>query len=117
MEDRTEQLQEAVSRACLQKQELKLQKGDYAVASVTVPDNCDLVIYSKDRVRILYTGKRNRPMFILGENSHLHVYGKLELYYNTNNIQEVSALMVKKSPTASFEVSKDVKISLFSVKQ
>ncbi|MDG6923424.1 MAG: hypothetical protein JRN67_09055 [Nitrososphaerota archaeon] len=117
LEDATIQLQEAISNACSMKQGLRLQKGDYAIASITVPKNCDLTIYSKDRVRILYIGKRNRPMFILGDNSHLHLEEKLELYYNTNNIQEVSALMVKKPPTASFQVSGTVKISLFSLKQ
>ena len=117
LEDAIMQLQEAISNACSLKQGLRLQKGDYAVTSITVPENCDLTIYSKDRVRILYSGKRNRPMFILKDHSHLRLEEKLELYYNTNNIQEVSALMVKKPPTASFQVSGAVKISLFSLKQ
>ena len=53
--DVTAQLQEAISKACSQKQELRLEKGDYAVTSITIPANCYLKIYSKDRVRILYT--------------------------------------------------------------
>lgn len=117
MEDATEKLQEAISKACSQKFELKLEKGDYAVASINVPENCNLTIYSKDRVRILYTGKRNRPLFVLGSNSHLLLKEKLEIYYNTNNVQEVSNLMVRRPNTASIEVSKDVRISLFSLKQ
>ena len=117
LEDATEQLQEAVSNACSNKLELRLQKGDYAVTSVEVPDHCSLTISSKDRVRILYIGKRNRPLFILGDDSHLLLKEKLELYYNTNNIQEVSSLMVKRQNSSSIEISKDVKISLFSLKQ
>ena len=117
LEDATEKLQETITKACSQKIELRLEKGDYAITSINVPDNCNLVIYSKDRVRILYTGKRNRPMFLLGANCHLILKEKLEIYYNTNNIQEASNLMVKRPNTASIEVSKGVKISLFSLKQ
>jgi hypothetical protein len=117
LEDATEQLQDAISKACSQKFQLRLEKGDYAVTSINVPKNCNLTIYSKDRVRILYTGKRNRPMFVLGDNSHVLLKEKLEIYYNTNNIQEVSNLMVKRPSTAGIEISKEVKISLFSLKQ
>lgn len=117
LEDATGELQEAISNACSQKLELRLQKGNYAVTSITVPANCNLTISSKDRVRILYTGKRNRPLFMLGENSHLILKEKLELYYNTNNAREVSSLMVKMPHSASIEISNGVKVSLFSMKQ
>lgn len=117
LQDSTDQLQEAISRACLQKLQLKLDKGDYAVTCISIPKNCSITIFSKDRVRILYTGKRNRPMFVLEENSNLFLKEKLELYYNTNNVQEVATLMVKKLGSSKVEISKEVKISLFSVKQ
>ena len=80
LEDATKQLQDVISKACSQKLELRLEKGDYAVTSINVPENCNLTIYSKDRVRILYTGRRNRPMFVLGNNTRLHLKEKLEIY-------------------------------------
>jgi hypothetical protein len=67
-------------------------------------------------VRILYIGKRNRPLFLLEENAILAIQEKIEIYYNTNNIQELSRLMIKCPQTSRVEISKEVKISLFSVK-
>jgi hypothetical protein len=96
---------------------LEIQKGDYAVTGLQVPRNGKVMLFSKGRVRLLFIGKRNRPMFILEENSILAIREKIELYYNTNNIQEVSKLIVKGTKSSKVDISKDVKVSLFSVKQ
>jgi len=55
-------------------------------------------------------------MFVLEENAILVLRDKIEIYYNTNNLQEVTKLMIKHPPSSRVEVSKDVKISLFSMK-
>lgn len=57
-------------------------------------------------------------MFVLEENSTLILREKLEIYYNTNNIQEVTRLMIKKTSenAGSVDISKGVKFSLFSQK-
>lgn len=96
---------------------IQIPKGDYAVQLLNIPKNGRVLIFSKDRVRLLYAGKRNRPMFVLEENSVLVIREKIEIYYNTNNVQEVSKLMVRSSKTSRVDISKDVKISLFSLKQ
>ena len=115
--DATPDLQKVISEACSKNIQLKLEKGDYAVQALQIPKNCKITIFSKDRVRILYIGKRNRPLFVLEENSVLTLQEKIEIYYNTNNIQELSRLMIKCPTTSRVEISKGVKISLFSVKQ
>jgi len=56
-------------------------------------------------------------MFVLGDNSVLELKEKLEIYYNTNNVREVLQLMIRCPPTAKVEISRDVKVSLFSQKQ
>lgn len=117
MHDSTSDIQRTISDACSGNKQVRLEKGDYAVQGLSVPANCNLVLFSKDRVRILFTGRRNRPMFVLGENSQLVLREKIELYYNTNNIQELNRLMIKCPPTSRVEISDGVKISLFSVKQ
>jgi hypothetical protein len=115
--DSTAEIQKVISDACLAGRPVKLEKGDYAILCLTVPKNCNLTLFSKDRVRILFIGRRNRPMFVLEENSVLSLQEKLELYYNTNNVQELGKLMIKCPPSSRVEISKGVKISLFSVKQ
>ncbi|MDG6923199.1 MAG: hypothetical protein JRN67_07905 [Nitrososphaerota archaeon] len=117
MRDSTAEIQEVISKACSEDKQVRLEKGDYAIQGLTVPKNCHLVLFSKDRVRILFIGKRNRPMFILEDNSSLMLQEKLELYYNTNNIHELNKLMIRCPPTSHIEISKGVKISLFSMKQ
>lgn len=117
MRDSTADIQNAISEVCSAGKQVKLEKGDYAVQVITVPKNSNLVLFSKDRVRILFIGKRNRPMFVLEDNSSLVLQEKIELYYNTNNIQELNKLMIKCPPTSRVEISKGVKISLFSLKQ
>lgn len=117
MHDSTAEIQGVISDACSGAKQVRLEKGDYAIQGLTVPKNCQLTLFSKDRVRILFIGKRNRPMFVLENNSSLILQEKLELYYNTNNIQELNRLMIKCPPTSRVEISKGVKISLFSVKQ
>ena len=67
-------------------------------------------------MRLLYLGKRNRPMFVLEENSVLAIKEKLEIYYNSNNLQEVSKLMMKVPENSRVEISDKVKVSLFSLK-
>jgi hypothetical protein len=122
-------LQQAITRACSEKRKLaptalgsldvsiNLEKGDYAIQEIQIPKNSNVALYSKDRVRILYVGKRNRPMFVVGENSKLILREKLEIYYNTNNIQGAMQLMIKKvAENAGVEISKGVKFSLFSKK-
>ncbi len=42
---------------------------------------------------------------------------KIEIYYNTNNLQEVSRLMIKMPQTSRVDVSDKVKVSFFSLKQ
>jgi hypothetical protein len=42
---------------------------------------------------------------------------KIELYYNTNNVQEVDRLMIRRPESAMVHISKGVKVSLFSLKQ
>jgi len=114
--DATLDLQEKISEACSKNIQVKLEKGDYAVQALRIPKNCSITIFSKDRVRILYIGKRNRPLFVLEENALLSIQEKIEIYYNTNNIQELSRLMIKCPSTSRVEISKGVKVSLFSVK-
>ena len=96
---------------------IHLEKGDYAVETLRIPKDAKTLLFSKDRARILYTGKRNRPMFVLEDNSEMVLQGKIEIYYNTNNVQEASKLMIKSSPNSKAEISKEVKVMLFSVKQ
>jgi hypothetical protein len=66
----------------------------------------------------LYHGKRNRTMFIVQENSTLILREKLEIYYNSNNIQEVMKLMIRRVSENKnrVDISDGVKISLFSQK-
>jgi len=94
-----------------------IPKGDYSIETVTIPSNGRVQLHSKDRVRLVYGGKRNRPVFVLGANALLILLEKIEVYYNTNNIREVASLMVKCPKTSQVKISKDVKISLFSLKQ
>jgi len=56
-------------------------------------------------------------MFVLEENSILILREKLELYYNTNNVKEVVQLMIRYPKSSKVEISKEVKLSLFSMKQ
>ncbi len=127
--DATSALQNSIAGACEQARNspsssviattsIKLEKGDYAIQAIEIPKNSSVTLFSKDRVRLLYIGKRNRPMFILGENSMLTLKEKLEIYYNTNNIQEVLRLIVRKASenSGSLDISKGVKVSLFSEK-
>ena len=114
--DATLDLQEKISEACSKNIQVKLEKGDYAIQALQILKNCSITIFSKDRVRIMYIGKRNRPLFLLEENALLAIQEKIEIYYNTNNIQELSRLMIKCPQTSRVEISKEVKISLFSVK-
>jgi len=95
---------------------IELDGGDYGVQMIQIPKGGKVALHSKDRVRLLYIGKRNRPMFELAENSVLYLKGKLEIYYNTNNMQEVMRLMIRCPPSSSVEISKDVKVSFFSQK-
>lgn len=123
LEDITPSLQNMISEASVKNSDpksiasIQIPKGDYAVQLLNIPKNGRVLIFSKDRVRLLYAGKRNRPMFVLEENSVLVIREKIEIYYNTNNVQEVSKLMVRSSKTSRVDISKDVKISLFSLKQ
>ncbi len=60
-------------------------------------------------------------MFILDQNSTLILREKLEIYYNCNNIQQVMKLMIRNASTgesgsSKVDISKGVKISLFSQK-
>jgi len=96
---------------------IEIPKGDYAIQMLTVPKSVGVLLFSKDRVRLLYAGKRNRPMFVLEENSTLVLREKIEIYYNTNNVQEVSNLMVRVPKSGRVDIPKEVKISLFSLKQ
>ena len=122
MSDSTPALQQAIIDACSKKDNangvaIDLRKGDYTVQTLEIPRNSKVMLFSKDRVRILYVGKRNRPLFVLQDNSMLVLKDKLEIYYNTNNMQEVMRLMIRMPPSGKVEISKDVKISLFSLKQ
>lgn len=127
MSDSTAELQEIISRACSEivakpdnqseVAAIRLEKGDYAVQTLQIPKNAKALLFSKDRVRILYTGKRNRPMFVLEDGAELMLKGKIELYYNTNNVQEANKLMIKSSANSRAEISEEVKVMFFSVKQ
>ena len=114
--DATAEVQRIISEACSNNVQVRLEKGDYAVQALNVPKNCKLVLFSKDRVRILYIGKRNRPLFALEENSQLTIQEKIEIYYNSNNLQELNRLMIKCPATSRVEISERVKISIFSQK-
>ncbi len=96
---------------------IELEKGDYAVSELQLPPRGRILLSSKGRVRLLFIGKRNRPLFVLGENSVLIIREKIEIYYNTNNLQEVSKLMIRGAKTSRVEISNEVKLSLFSTKQ
>ena len=123
MEDITTSLQKIISEASAKLDDptkfasIEIPKGDYSIQLLTIPKNGRILLYSKDRARLLYAGKRNRPMFVLEENSALVLKERIEIYYNTNNIQEVAKLMVRVTKTSRVEVSKEVKVSLFSMKQ
>jgi hypothetical protein len=96
---------------------IKLEKGDYAIGTIHVPKHAQVALFSKDRVRLLYIGRRNRPMFLLEDNSGLLLKEKLEIYYNTNNIREALNLMIKTTSNNSrVEIEKEVKIAFFSQK-
>jgi hypothetical protein len=130
--DATIALQKSITQACEQARNslsssssstaaevsIKLEKGDYAIKALEIPKNSSVTLFSKDRVRLLYIGKRNRPMFLLEDNSSLILKEKLEIYYNSNNIQEVMRLIVKKTSENSgkLEISKGANLSLFSQK-
>lgn len=126
LSDATLQIQGTISEACQNERiaghsseqfvSVRLEKGDYGVTSLVIPRNSKVLLYSKDRVRLLYLGKRNRPMFVLEENSVLALNEKLEIYYNSNNLQEVSKLMMKVPESSKVEISDKVKVSLFSLK-
>ena len=92
---------------------IQIPKGDYALQSLQIPKNSKIILFSSDKVRLLFSGKRNRPMFELAENAVLVLREKIEIYYNTNNLQEVSKLMVKYPKSSRVEISKDVKIRSF----
>jgi hypothetical protein len=123
LEDITQSLQKTISDASLKPNDqssvtsIQVPKGDYAIQIITIPKNGRVLLFSKEKVRLLFTGKRNRPMFVLEENAALTLREKLEIYYNTNNVQEVANLMVKCPKSSRLDISKDVKISLFSMKQ
>jgi hypothetical protein len=123
LEDITSSLQRTISEISLKNKDpsqlasIQIPKGDYYIQLLTIPKNGGILLFSKDRVRLLYAGKRNRPMFVLEENSILVLREKLEIYYNTNNIREVEKLMVRYPKSSHLEISKEVKVSLFSMKQ
>ncbi len=123
MEDITQSLQQLISDASSRINDpsglasIQIPKGDYAVGLLNIPKNGQILLYSKDRVRLFYAGKINRPMFVRGENSVLALREKIEIYYNTNNVQEVSKLMVRFPKNSRVEISKEVKVSLFTLKQ
>jgi len=123
LEDITVSLQRTISEASSKVKvptefaSIQIPKGEYFIQLLTIPKNGRILLFSQDKVRLLFSGKRNRPMFVLEENSTLVLREKLEIYYNTNNVQEVSKLMVRAAKTSRIDVSKDVKISLFSMKQ
>ncbi len=122
--DSTTALQQSIDSSCKEASKvsarpvisIKLEKGDYAFRSLEIPKNSSVTLFSKDRVRLLYLGRRNRPMFVLGENSSLILKEKLEIYYNTNNIRDVMKLMIKAPQNSNVEISKDVKVAFFSQK-
>ena len=121
LQDITNWLQQTVTESSSKTSDdftsIEIPKGDYALQSLQIPKNRRVALFSSDKVRLLFAGKRNRPMFVLDENSILVLREKIEIYYNTNNLQEVSKLMVKYPKSSRVEISKDVKISLFSMKQ
>jgi hypothetical protein len=123
LEDITTSLQELISKESTKAggsdrlASIQLPKGDFAIQLVTIPKNRRVSLFSKERVRLLFAGKRNRPMFVLQENSLLVLREKLEIFYNTNNVQEAAKLMVRYPESSRVEISADVKIELFSLKQ
>ncbi len=123
LEDITSSLQQKISEASVENTDpsnptgIQIPKGDYFVQLLNIPKNGRILLFSKERVRLVYAGRRNRPMFVLEENSVLTVREKIEIYYNTNNVQELAKLMARFPKSSRVEISKDVKISLFSMKQ
>jgi len=95
---------------------IELKKGDYPIQQIVVPKETSLTLFSKDRARLLFIGKRNRPLFVLQENCELILNEKLEIYYNSNNLQEVMNLMVRFPKSSRVEISNGVKFSIFSYK-
>jgi len=73
---------------------IEIPRGDYALQSLQIPKNRRVALSSSEKVRLLFAGKRNRPMFVLDENSILVLREKIEIYYNTNNLQDVSGVSV-----------------------
>jgi hypothetical protein len=123
--DSTALLQDLISQACLVQRknantdfaEVEIGKGDYGVQSLQIPQKARVLLFSKGRVRLLYLGRRNRPLFFLGEGSQLAVKQKIEIYYNCNNIQELPRLMIKNEKDSNAHIDDDVKLSLFSLRQ
>ncbi|MGI0084178.1 MAG: hypothetical protein ACREBQ_03760 [Nitrososphaerales archaeon] len=124
MSDATLALQRAISDACDRSRDdstdlvssVQVPKGDFAVQTLEIPRNSRVLIFSKDQVRLLYVGKRNRPLFVLQDNSALLLKEKLEIYYNTNNIRDASKFMIRFPEGSRVEISPQVKISFFSQK-
>jgi hypothetical protein len=131
IQDSTLLLQQTILQACKHAREempnkdavvnasINLEKGDYALQTIQIPKNSSVMLHSKDRVRLLYVGRRNRPMFILEQNSTLILREKLEIYYNCNNTREVMRLMIRSADSSQkgsskVDISKEVKVSLFS---
>jgi hypothetical protein len=124
--DSTGLIQESISNACSSIHrdnpspsfvEVEIDKGDYGVQALQIPKRASVSLFSKGKVRLLYLGKRNRPLFVLGEGSQLVVRKKIEIYYNCNNVQEVTKLMFKFEKDSRAQIDNDVKVSLFSLKQ
>ena len=63
----------------LSRLEIELKKGDYPVQEITIPKETSVTFYSKDKVRLLFIGKRNRPLFLLQEKCELVLKEKLEI--------------------------------------
>ncbi len=120
LQDITIWLQQTITESSAKASEdfanIQIPKGDYALQSLQIPKNSKIALFSSDRARLLFAGRRNRPMFVSDENTILVLREKIEIHYNTNNLQEVSKLMIKHPKSSRVEISKDVKISLFSMK-
>ena len=116
MEDITTSLQQTISGASSKTSDLsqftqiQIPKGDYYIQLLTIPKNrrngCAFSMLERE-IGPCLSWKRARSL-ILGE--------KLELYYNTNNVQEAAKLMIRSPASSRAEISKEVKLSLFSQK-
>jgi len=79
-------IQQSIFSACRSRKDIsewvsiKMEKGDYPIRWLQVPDHCRLRLFSEEGAKLIHIGKRRQPLFILGEDSML-VLENLQINY------------------------------------